>query len=174
MELVLKAVFSAFAIIFIGFFAGKFKILGENSGQILAKFVYYFALPAVIFVAMANEPLEHSLNLPFIYVFLLSSVLVYLFGFGISIFFKPKSLSYASMRAFAISSPNVAYMGMAILVTLFGKPAILAVALSTILCVLIMMITVFVIEIHNCKNPSALSVAYNILSALIHNPLVME
>lgn len=173
MELVLKAVFSTFAIIFLGYFAGKFKILGENSGQILAKFVYYFALPAILFVAMADEPLAQSLNLPFIYAFLLSSILVYFFGFGTSIFFKPNSLAYASMRGFTMSSPNVAYMGMPILMTLFGKPAILAVALSTILCVVVMMLTIFIVEIYNCKNQSVVSLGYKILATFIKNPLVV-
>lgn len=173
MELVLTAVFSTFAIIFLGFFAGKLKILGENSGQILAKFVYYFALPAILFVAMADEPLDKSLNLPFIYAFLLSSVVVYLFGFATSIFFKPNSISYASMRGFTMSSPNVAYMGMPILMTLFGKPAILAVALSTILCVVVMMITIFIIEIHHCKDQSIFATVRKMLVIFIQNPLVI-
>lgn len=173
MDLVLKAVFSTFAIIFLGFFAGKLKILGENSSQVLSKFVYYFSLPAILFVALANEPTSESLNFPFIYAFLLSIFVVYLFGLVMSIFFEPKAFNYASMRAFTMSSPNMAYMGMAILVTLFGERAILPVALSTMLSVLTMPVTLIILEMSREKGKITFSVMHKILLAVICNPLIV-
>jgi len=151
MSLIFNAVLPVFIIIFLGFLAEKRHLLGQNSHRVLTSYVYYFALPPLLFISMANEPVSKSLNFPFIFAFSISMMILYLFGFYISGFFKPANLRCSSIRALAISSPNTAYMGIPILIGLFGNGAVLPVALSTIISVFILAISIFILELTNRK-----------------------
>jgi malonate transporter and related proteins len=172
-ELVFKAVFSTFAIIILGFLAEKFKILGQNSERVLNNFVYYFAMPTILFIAMANEDITTSMNLPFISAFGLSAFIVYVLGFGISIAFKPKEINFASMRALSMSSPNTAYMGIPVLMTLFGEKALVPITVATFLLVLTTMLSIIIMEINNNRHFTLLTLIKKLILSLIKNPLIM-
>lgn len=174
MGIILSALFPTFAILAIGFLSEKFNVLGENSAKVLTRYVYYFALPSVLFVSMASEPLSKSLNLPFIYAFTLSSLIIYIIGFLGSIFFKPANIRIASMRALAVSSPNTAYMGIPVLFSLFGNQAISPVAVSTIILIAILSITLFILEIRTQKSQPAGKAIVHILFRFFKNPLVIS
>jgi malonate transporter len=173
MELIFKAVFSTFALIFLGFLSERFDVLGENSAKILTNFVYYFALPALLFVGIVNEPFVQIFNLPFIYAFALSAFLVFLLGFWGSKFFKPANIKISTMRALTIASPNTGYMGIPILVVLFGEKAILPVAVSIIILVMTMLAAIFIIEVNNSQERSLFAITKKMLLLFISNPMVI-
>ncbi|MEC8200181.1 MAG: AEC family transporter, partial [Pseudomonadota bacterium] len=50
--------FPVFAIIGLGYAAGHLRILDPASAEALNKFVYYFALPPVLFVFTAKAPVD--------------------------------------------------------------------------------------------------------------------
>lgn len=147
MRLVLNAILPVFMIIFLGYFAEKKHFLGQDSKRFLANYVYYFALPPLLFIVMANEPVSKSLNIGFVVSFAASSLILYIIGYCISSFFKSSDIRNSSIRSLAISSPNTAYMGIPILIGLFGNKAVLPVTLSTIILVFITAISIFVLEL---------------------------
>lgn len=64
-----------FGIVLTGCFAGWFGVLAGDSAMALNRFVYFFALPPVLFVFTARTPMDKVLNWPFIAAFLGGSVL---------------------------------------------------------------------------------------------------
>lgn len=162
-----------FIIIILGFLAEKYHLLGENSSRVLTGFVYYFALPFLLFISMANEPISQSLNVDFMAVFFISTIILYIIGFCISIIFKPYRLQNSSLRAMAIASPNTAYIGIPLLLGLFGSRAILPAALSTIVLAFIMVISTIILELA-ADNYQEKNIFLTVLSVVFKNPLVIS
>lgn len=174
MELALKAILPAFAIIIVGFIAGKTKILGENSEHILTKFVFYFALPAALFVPLAEESISNILNLAFIGVFGLSTIIVYVFGFFASLLFKSTTIKQASVTALSASCPNTIFLGIPILFTLFGAKAILPISIGTMFMYLVTVASIFIIETNLRKTTGfSCKIVGHILLDILRNPLIV-
>src|SRR3954471_3888598 len=66
MEAIINVVLPVFAIIASGWLCGRIGLLGDGASQALNGFVYFAALPALFFAAMATVPLKETFNLPFI------------------------------------------------------------------------------------------------------------
>ena len=60
MNALLNITLPVFGIIFCGYLAARLKILGPQSSEALNAFVYYFALPAILFVFVARAPVRPS------------------------------------------------------------------------------------------------------------------
>jgi predicted permease len=57
MQSIFNVVLPVFAIILTDFLAGRFRFLGDDSSEALDRFVYYVALPVLLFHSMAKvEP----------------------------------------------------------------------------------------------------------------------
>ena len=69
MSAVINVAVPVFAIMLAGYLAGRFRILGESSSEALNAFVYWFALPPVLFLSMASVPIGEIFNWPFIWTF---------------------------------------------------------------------------------------------------------
>ena len=66
MQAVLNVALPVFGIILCGYLAGRVKLLGAISSEALNAFVYWFALPPLIFIGMAVTPVDRILNVEFI------------------------------------------------------------------------------------------------------------
>ncbi len=82
MDILINITFPIFAIIAVGYLAGHWKILGQESGVALNRFVYLFALPSALFVFTARAQVADILNWPFIGTFVLGTVLTLLIALG--------------------------------------------------------------------------------------------
>ena len=74
MDTIVNVAFPVFAIIGLGYAAGHLRILDPASAEALNKFVYYFALPPVLFVFTAKAPVDVIFNWPFIGVSLAGAI----------------------------------------------------------------------------------------------------
>ena len=63
---VINVVLPVFGIILCGYLAGRLGILGEASSDAVNRFVYFFALPPLLFIAMARTSVGAVLNWTFI------------------------------------------------------------------------------------------------------------
>src|SRR5690606_27894378 len=66
MSAVINVALPVFAIILAGYGSGKLGLLGQASSEALNKFVYWIALPPLLFLAMARAPVAETLNWPFL------------------------------------------------------------------------------------------------------------
>jgi predicted permease len=174
-DLIFNAVLPVFAIILLGYLAGRFKILNKDAGQVLTRFVYYFALPLLFFLATATTNIHTTLNWPFIAAFSIAMFGNYFVSALYSIFILKDSTERWAIRGLSVGSPNVSFMGIAILWILIGKQGVLVATVAAILTILLMLLAIIIIEIARGKNleDEAANALKIIFHKLITNPLLI-
>lgn len=132
METLVNVTIPVFGIVLTGYLAGRFGILGEASAGAVNAFVYYFALPALLFFFTAQASPAELGNLPFIAVFLTgTAVVMAIAAIGGRLLF---GLPVAALTTHTMTAgfANTAYMGIPIFLTAFGKDGTLPAIVATI------------------------------------------
>src|SRR5258707_12432885 len=75
MNALINFVLPIFGIILTGYLAGRLEVLGRDSAAALNRFVFYFAVPPALFIAMARARIDKIFNWPFIGAFVGGSML---------------------------------------------------------------------------------------------------
>ncbi len=168
-----------FAVIATGFLAGRFRfITPEATGQ-LTKFVFYFALSAMLFGFAANLSLAEIFNLSFVLAYLTATALVWTLVLTIGLM-RGEQREAALFEAHTGVIGNVGFLGIPMLVLLLGPNAVgpvllvLAVDLIFFSSVLTLLITLFrsgriepntfsVLALGLLKNPMIVSTALGLL-----------
>lgn len=137
-----------FAVIATGFLAGRFRfITPEATGQ-LTKFVFYFALSAMLFGFSANLSLTEIFSLPFVLAYLLATTLVWALVLAIGLA-RGTGREAALFEAHTGVIGNVGFLGIPMLALLLGPEAVgpvllvLAVDLIVFSSVLTLLVTLF-------------------------------
>ena len=73
METLVTVTIPVFGIILTGYLAGKFSLLSEHSAKAINAFVYYFSLPALLFLLTTKADFAEIANFSFILVFSLNN-----------------------------------------------------------------------------------------------------
>jgi malonate transporter len=135
MSAVVNVAIPVFAIILAGYLAGRLRILGDAASESLNRFVYFFALPPVVFLGMARHPLGEVLNWPFITAFLGAMLIVYAAGWVIGFAAHREQAPVLSMQALNACFANTGYMGIPLFLAAFGEaglaPAVLELSLRS-------------------------------------------
>lgn len=168
--LILTAILPIFIIMSLGIISTKLKNFPENTDTALNNYVFYFALPLLLFASMATTPIQTVLNWQFMLVFFLAMVI--LFILGLVIYWRKYPPAERIILALSIASPNMAYMGIPILMILLGSKVLVPVSLATILFCLIMAVGVVTIEFCHA-GLSFRQIIKNGLMSLIKNPLIV-
>src|SRR4051812_42700576 len=123
--------------IFLGWFAGKTKVMPVEYSRALARFVVLFALPIALFIAAARAKPEDIFNI--------DSLLALLVGFGVTflagwlagghIFKHPKA--ERALQGLTCSFPNIAYCGPPVLIAGVGNAALLMVVTGNLIVTLV-------------------------------------
>ena len=82
MQAILTVAFPVFALVGIGWLGGRLRLLGAHGTAALNGFVTWFALPAMLFGALAKVKLDEIVNLDFAVVFGGSMLATYALGRG--------------------------------------------------------------------------------------------
>ncbi|MDQ1848678.1 AEC family transporter [Gemmobacter fulvus] len=111
-----------FALIGVGYWAGRVRIFPPEAVAWLTKFVFYFALSAMLFRFAANLSLAEIFDLSFVLAYLSATTLVYLIAMGVALF-RERGLEEAAMEAQCATSGNTGFLGVPMLVVLLGPAA---------------------------------------------------
>lgn len=172
MSIILSAVFPLFALILLGFIAGRRGILGAGSVESLNKFVSLFALPALLFQVMAKITWE-QINQPG---YALTTALAIAVVFLVDYFTnrgKNKRLADQSLEALASSYANVGFMGFPLCLILFGPEGLPAVVIATLLTACgLFAFTIILIEFDLKGSGNPVRTIGKVGSSVMRNPLV--
>lgn len=122
-----------FGIILAGYLAGRQGLLGGESSRALNGFVYYVALPALIFVSMARLPVGEILDWSFIGAFFGAQVVTFAVAVTVARFAFPGSFAELSLHGIASVFSNTGYMGLPLLLIAFGEAGVLPGVISTVI-----------------------------------------
>jgi hypothetical protein len=129
---VFGAVLPVFGLVGCGYLAGRLKIVTQASSHALNQFVYAFALPAMLFIAVYRGSLEEILSGAFLLAVILATLGTALIGFALSYYVAGASPAESTMRALNASFANTGYLGIPLVTVAYGERAALPAALATV------------------------------------------
>ena len=162
-----------FALIALGYGATRCKFLGADEIKGLTRFVFYFALSALIFRFAANLPLSEIFETQLAAGYLFGGVAVYTVTWGVAKLRK-QSGDVAAIEAQCAAVGNMGYMGLPLLALLLGEaaigPTILMLAID-----LVVFASLLVILVTANKEQVALGPALaNVAKGLAKNPMIVS
>jgi malonate transporter and related proteins len=130
---VLGAAFPVFALVACGVLAGRFRLINPGSSEALNRFVYAFALPALLFNAVYRGSLDELLGSgSFLLGVIIATFDTALAGFALSHFAWRATPGESVMRALNASFANTGYLGIPLVSVAYGERAALPAALATV------------------------------------------
>lgn len=161
-----------FALIGVGYLAGRTRFFSAEATAHLTKFVFWFALSAMLFDFSANLALADILDTRFIAAYLLGSVTVYVIATGIGLA-RRLSVAESAVEAQCAVIGNVGFMGIPMLALLLG-PASAGPLLMVLATDLIVFSSLIVILITGSRGKIGWGTFAVVGKGLIQNPMIVS
>ena len=161
-----------FAVIGLGYFAGKRGFFSTDATAYLTKFVFYFALSAMLFGFSSRIELSDVLSVDFVLAYLLATATTYGVGFAFALLRKiPVEDAAVEAQCWAIG--NVGFLGIPMLSVLMGPEAVgyVMVALAVDLIVFGSLIVLVIVGAREGR--MRFSVMGTLFLGLAKNPMIV-
>jgi len=129
---VLDSVLPVFGLVACGVLAGRFRLVTQASSAALNQFVYAFALPAMLFVAVYRGSLAEILSGAFLFGVVAATLGTALLGYAVSRRLQEGAPAESTLRALNASFANTGYLGIPLVTVAYGERAALPAALATV------------------------------------------
>ena len=162
-----------FAIIALGYGAGRARFFPEEATAWLTKFVFYFALSAMIFRFAATLPLDQVFNARLVIGYLWATAFVY--GIATIVgFVRRLDVPTAAIEAQCAVIGNVGFLGLPMFAILFGEAAI-GIVMLVLATDLIVFSGLIVILINGGRGePMTWHLLRTIGLGLLRNPMIVS
>lgn len=162
-----------FALIAVGYVAGRTRFFSEEATAYLTRFVFYFALSAMLFGFAANLDVAAIFNLPFVFAYLLGTSVVWLIVAAVALA-RRTSREEAVFEAHTGVIGNVGFLGIPMLILLLGPQAVGPVLL--VLAVdLIVFSSILTMAITGLRAGRVSAQTFGILAmGLVRNPMIVS
>ncbi len=121
-----------YLVIALGYVCTRQGLFAKTDLQVLGKFTLNLALPALLFNALSQRPVEDILNYNYLLANAIGSLMVLAAGLFWARQIQGRSLSYSSMMAMGMSCPNSGFVGYPIILLSLGPVAGVALALNMV------------------------------------------
>ena len=171
MQAILAVTVPFFALVLCGYLAARQRVLPESAIPGLNAFVLYFALPCLLFRFGASTPLGQLLNPVVLVVYLASAVVIVLFTMAVTLS-ERVHMKDAAFGALVAAFPNTGFMGVPLLVALFG-PAAAGPVISSVLADLFVTssLCIALAQAHDAKGTGTRTAIVKALRGASTNPL---
>ncbi len=162
-----------FAIIALGYGSGRVRFFTEEATAYLTKFVFYFALSAMLFGFTAKLNIADIIDWTFVTAYLSASLVVYL-GVSLIAYVRKRPMAEAAFEAQCGVIGNVGFLGVPMLTLLLGAeaigPVILVLAVDLIFfgSLIVIMVTL------SRDGRMSLGVFRTVLVGLLKNPMIVS
>jgi malonate transporter len=175
MNALINVVIPVFGIILTGYLAGRFDVLGPESAAALNRFVYYFAIPAALFIFVARAPIDRIFNWPFIGAFASGSVLTLLIALIVGRLWFGHDTATLSVAGITAVFGQVIGIGLPLLLSAYGPDGALPpIVAALIYTVLFLTSIIAVLEAARTSELSPLRMASQLAGTLLRNPVVIS
>ena len=161
-----------FAIIGLGYWAGRTKFFSQEATAYLTKFVFYFALSAMLFRFAANLSLAEVLDWPLVGAYLLGTLAIYLLATGIA-FLRRLDIPTAAIEAQCAVIGNVGFLGVPMLVLLLGEQAIGPVMLVLAVDLIVFSSLIVILITGSRDGRMSLAILRTVGLGLLRNPMIV-
>lgn len=175
MSTIINVALPIFAVILVGYLTGRIGVLGPASSEALNKYVYWVALPALLFISISRAPVAQLLNANFLGAFFGSAAIVWALGMVVGRLAGERSGPNLVMQGMNASFANVGYMGIPLFVSAFGAENIAPALLATVsVSAVSVPIAIAALELTGGNRARGPLVALrDVLIALVKNPLLI-
>lgn len=132
MQVIMDVLLPVFGIIYVGYLIGKKGFIDQEGAKSLNHYVYYIALPALLFISLAQAPIDMLLNGRFIASNLIGIGISFLMG-GIVVHWLGGTMRQTTIGGMAASYGTTGYMGILLMIAAFGSEAALPAAVATLI-----------------------------------------
>jgi len=139
----------------------------------LTKFVFYFALSAMLFRFSANLSLGQVFSWPFVLAYLLGTACVYLLATGVA-FLRGRPVAEAAVEAQCAAIGNVGFLGIPMLVLLLGEAAIGPVMLVLAVDLIVFGSLIVILITGSRDGRISVAVLGTVGLGLIKNPMIVS
>jgi predicted permease len=162
-----------FMLIGLGYLAGRRGFFTEDATAYLTKFVFYFALSAMLFRFAANLEMQEVWNPDLVLAYLAGTVAVYVIALGVGLI-RRQDLATSAVEAQCAVIGNVGFLGIPMLVLLIGPPAIgpLMMVLAVDLIVFSSLIVILITA--GRDGHMTLTTAKTVALGLVRNPMIVS
>ena len=162
-----------FGLIGLGWFAARTRFFPEQGAIWLTKFVFFFALSAMLFRFAASLDLAALFDMRFVLAYLIGSTLVWLIGMVVA-FRRGLALPEAAMEAQCCMTGNTGFLGVPMLVVLLGERAAGPVLMVLTIDMLVFS-TLITLIIHASRSGGLrLATVTPILRGIVGNPMILS
>ncbi|MEM1074924.1 MAG: AEC family transporter [Pseudomonadota bacterium] len=118
-----------FALVALGYWAGRTRFFNEEATAYLTKFVFYFPLSALIFRFSSNLTLAEIWNTNLVLGYLCATFAVYLVAAAAALL-RGQDIAVSAVEAQCATMGNVGFLGIPMLTLLFGATAIAPIVMA--------------------------------------------
>jgi malonate transporter len=135
---VANLVLPVFAVIVTGWLAGWLGYISRSLADGLVHFAYNVAMPALLFITIAQEPARNLLEWRFLMAFGGGSVLCFALVFLAVRIVWGRGLASSTIQGMAAAMTNTGFVALPILHSIYGQPAVLPAAIATVFVAAVM------------------------------------
>ncbi len=176
---VLLTTLPVFGLIFCGAAGQRYNILPKDAVNGLNAFVFYFALPCMLFRVVALADKADLFDWRFAGAYIVAGLVLFQLGriFSRNLWSNTKAESYA--RGTAVAHGNIGYMGLALVGELLGPKALAPVALAILCDVFVVMGGAIVLyernQVHETGQTTSMAqIIVKVVQGLLKSPIVMS
>ncbi|CAN5575593.1 AEC family transporter [soil metagenome] len=175
MQTIMNNALPFFALIFCGYAAGRLNLLTTTAAAGVNTFVFYFALPAFLFALMSSSPIAEVLNVPFIGAYVLASLAVFGLAVAGGRLLFDVGRGEAAIQGLAAVLPNTGYMGIPLVIAVFGRDAAVPLVVGlTLDGILLIPLGILLIESDKGRGEGPLRTVLATFPNLVRNPLIVS
>ncbi len=139
MQAVINIALPFFALIFLGYGAGKSRLFGANALAGLNTFAFYFALPALLVVKVSEAPVAGTEAFELLGAYYIPGLLLFGLTYVIGRRLFAGSRSVGALQGLAATYSNVGFVGLPLAILAFGTEAALPAVIIVIADTAVMM-----------------------------------
>lgn len=162
-----------FALIGLGYLAGRTGFFTEEATAYLTRFVFYFALSAMIFRFAANLSFGDVFSWDFVFAYLVATTAVYAVVTLVA-FLRGRGLEEAAVEAQCGVIGNVGFLGLPMLVMLLGERAIGPVMMVLAIDLIVFGSLIVILITGRRDGRVSLGVLASVARGLARNPMIVS
>jgi hypothetical protein len=172
---VANLVLPVFAVIITGWLAGWLGYIPRSLADGLVHFAYNVAMPALLFITIAQEPAHNFLEWRFVIAFGGGSILCFALVFLAVRIAWGCDLASSTMHGMAAAMTNTGFVALPILHSIYGQPAVLPAAIATVFVAAVMFpASVILLESGQRSQPGSSAHPLLLAKEIVLNPMVLS
>ena len=162
-----------FAIILLGSLARHKGYFSDNDGQMLARFAFFVALPAFMFVAITSADVTSAFHIGFIIRYEIGTVAMFVISAVFVRLFLTLSNPERGLFCLNTAYPNYGYIGVPLAILAFGEQAALPVSMLLVCDTVVLLVMTNILS-HDPKSGRLSQALYATIISMLKNPLLMS